>query len=484
MIEKNTGGIEACLAAGAERPKCPSAESCLLLDIPLELIDPSPFQQGLARGTPETDATLSELADSIRADGLAEPMIVRPKAGGRFELVAGHRRLAACKLAGLSTGACIARGYDDAQAEDLHLVENLQRKDLTALEEGHSVDRMLAKGRTHEDVARATGKSVRWVYRRAGIARLVKGWHGVALAHGLSAAFLERLGRLPAAVQNEVLEAMSGEEGLFDRGGDVGVLNEEVEVALRKLSSAPWAHIPGDPAKCAGCPDRSDAQPELFDDMANDPRCLNKACWGKKVDAFVAQLVKQARASHGKVIEAKGNAAYMYREKPDAAYSVPVVITEGTSRGKVMWAPSKETEAADGAAPEAPKAKKGPTKKDLEKAEYVKAVSACIAAAAVPDWGDGEASIPDDALAALACGLGVNLYAVHSGYCKSNMHRALAVLEKIGEKELSAQTALWLAVKPGLLRALEADVREAVELEPLARRLKDALLIPDAMLRR
>ena len=461
-------------------PKAQALAEASLRMVALELIDRSPFQIGSSRGDPEADGEVKELAESIRASGLAEPMVVRPASGGRYELIAGHRRLAACRLAGLSAERCVVRDIDDAAAEDLHVVENLQRKDLTAIEEAQSVRRMLANGRTPEDVARATGKSVRWVYRRASITELTAGWMDAAGRYALSAAFLERVGRLPGDVQAEVLAAMSADEALFTRGGDVAVLDEEIEVSLRKLSGAPWAHLPGDPAKCAGCPDRSDARPDLFEEMAGEPRCLNKHCWDKKVDGWVSAAKAQAKKAYGEVIEARANSAHLYKAEADGKYSVPVIITDGAQRGRVMWAPNK-----DAAAEQTGKPKKALSAKDLEKAAYVRAVHACVSGAQVPDWGDGAPAIPSDVIAAFALGCGVNAYQIVSG-AYDPLQKSLAILEKIAGG-LPEETALWKAARPNIVKHLDIEAlgvtHAACEmLEGVARKVAAALLIPDAMI--
>lgn len=452
--------------------------------IALGLIDPSPYQTGDGRGDPERDAEIGELAESVRASGLAEPLVVRAAAGGRYELIAGHRRLAACRMAGLESAACVVREVTDSQAEELHVIENLQRKDLTAIEEARSVARMLEGGRSPEEVARVTGKSVRWVYRRAAITRLTAGWTAAAGRYGLSAAYLERVGRLPGAVQDEVLHSMTCgvTEDYFARGGDAGVLEEEIEISLRRLSGAPWAHIPGDPAKCAGCLKRSDAQPELFGDMEDEPRCMDRACWDKKIDSYVAAALKQAKAAHGEVIAAEANSAHLYKERADARYSVPVVITDGASRGRVMWAPNKDAakEIMGGE-----KAKKGLTAKDRERAAYAEAVRLCIDGAVLPDWGDGKPAVPVDALVAFALGCGVSPYAVVSGAFSGPLQRSLAILDKLA-KGADEFVALWQAARPNILKALDFD-KDGVSaatceaFEAVARNVQAALAIPDDM---
>jgi len=105
------------------------------------------------------DAALRELADSIAACGILNPLTVRRK-GSAYELVAGERRLRAAKLAGLFEVPCILLGVDMETASLLALVENIQREDLDFLEEARAIRRLMDLfGLSQEDVARRLGKS-------------------------------------------------------------------------------------------------------------------------------------------------------------------------------------------------------------------------------------------------------------------------------------------------------------------------------------
>ncbi|XZG70444.1 ParB/RepB/Spo0J family partition protein [Chitinibacteraceae bacterium HSL-7] len=109
------------------------------------------------------EAALAELADSIRAQGLMQPVIVRELSAGletRYEIVAGERRWRAAQLAGLSDIACIVRELDDSTVAAMALIENIQREDLNPLEEAEAMNRLIDEfGMTHEAVAQAVGKS-------------------------------------------------------------------------------------------------------------------------------------------------------------------------------------------------------------------------------------------------------------------------------------------------------------------------------------
>ncbi|MBP6020546.1 MAG: ParB/RepB/Spo0J family partition protein [Burkholderiaceae bacterium] len=109
------------------------------------------------------EGALNELADSIRAQGIMQPILVRPLSGskpGIYEIIAGERRFRAAKLAGLKEVPVLVREVQDENAAVMALIENIQREDLNPLEEAHGVRRLLDEfGMTHELAAQAIGRS-------------------------------------------------------------------------------------------------------------------------------------------------------------------------------------------------------------------------------------------------------------------------------------------------------------------------------------
>jgi ParB family chromosome partitioning protein len=103
---------------------------------------------------------LDDLQSSIDTHGVLEPLLVRPLEGGRYELVSGERRFHAAMAVGLSEVPCIELRVSDRQALEIALIENLQRKDLTAFEEADGYRTLISKyDYTHEQVAQAVGRS-------------------------------------------------------------------------------------------------------------------------------------------------------------------------------------------------------------------------------------------------------------------------------------------------------------------------------------
>ena len=132
------------------------AEEQGLRDVPLELISPNPEQP---RREFDQDALLA-LSESIRSRGVLQPVVVRPLAGGRYELIAGERRLRAARLAEIETIPAVVRHTEDDERLDLALAENMARVDLNPVEEARACAMLVDDlGLTKEEVGRRVGKS-------------------------------------------------------------------------------------------------------------------------------------------------------------------------------------------------------------------------------------------------------------------------------------------------------------------------------------
>ena len=164
---------EAPAPAAAQAP----AETGKPREIALAEIDRSPYQTR----SHFDEVQLAELAASIEATGVVQPILVRPIAGGRFQLIAGERRWLASKRAGKETIPAIVRHASDEQAMEMTIVENLQRTDLNPMEQARAFERLAREFQlTQEQMAKRTGKD------RASVANFL------------------RLLRLPAEVQAQV----------------------------------------------------------------------------------------------------------------------------------------------------------------------------------------------------------------------------------------------------------------------------------------
>jgi ParB family chromosome partitioning protein len=143
-------GLDALLSGSDEKA------SDALQSLPLDRV-------GSGRYQPRTrmdEAALAELAESIKAQGVMQPILVRPIDAGRYEIIAGERRWRAAQRAGLKEIPALVRVVTDQAALALSLIENIQREDLNPLEEAQGIARLLEEfGLTHEAAARAIGRS-------------------------------------------------------------------------------------------------------------------------------------------------------------------------------------------------------------------------------------------------------------------------------------------------------------------------------------
>jgi ParB family chromosome partitioning protein len=148
-------GLSALFGEGAARP---GGEGGAVREVAIELIRPGAFQPRRRFD----EAELEALAQSVREKGVLQPLLVRPveEAEAAFELIAGERRWRAAQRAGLHRVPVLVRALDDVEALEIALIENLQREDLSALEEAEAYRRLMRDfGRTQANLANAVGKS-------------------------------------------------------------------------------------------------------------------------------------------------------------------------------------------------------------------------------------------------------------------------------------------------------------------------------------
>ena len=171
-LESLLPGVRATADTSSQKPPDGATR-----EIPLAEIDRSPYQTR----TRFDEAQLGELAASIAATGVVQPVLLRSLSNGRFQLIAGERRWLASKMAGKPTVPAIVRQVSDEQAMEMTIVENLQRADLNPIEQARAYDRLSREFKlTQEQMAQRTGKD------RASVANFL------------------RLLRLPVEVQGKV----------------------------------------------------------------------------------------------------------------------------------------------------------------------------------------------------------------------------------------------------------------------------------------
>jgi ParB family chromosome partitioning protein len=164
-----SGTVQGAAASGS--PGAPARVGDEMTRLPVDLLQRGQYQP---RSDMRSD-TLTDLADSIRAQGIVQPIVIRPldppPPGGqqRYEIIAGERRWRAAQMAGLSEVPVVIRHVPDEAAIAMALIENIQREDLNPLEEARALERLIAEfGLTHQQAAEAVGRS------RAAVSNLLR----------------------------------------------------------------------------------------------------------------------------------------------------------------------------------------------------------------------------------------------------------------------------------------------------------------------
>src|ERR1700746_1644969 len=187
-------GLDALLA-GVDEP-APSGETLRMIAV--DRVGPGKYQPRSRMD----EASLAELADSIREQGVMQPILVRPVDGVRFEIIAGERRWRAAERAGLKEIPALVRAVPDQAALALALIENIQRENLNPLEEAQGLERLIEEfGLTHEAAAHAVGRSRSAVTNLLRLTQLAKPAQEYLLAGKIDMGHARALLALPATQQ-------------------------------------------------------------------------------------------------------------------------------------------------------------------------------------------------------------------------------------------------------------------------------------------
>lgn len=236
MVVKKRGlgrGLDALLP----REEKPKPDKSGLDEIPVEWIKPGKYQPR----TYFADDSMAELAASIQAQGLIQPIVVRSAGENSFEIIAGERRWRAAQKAGLEKIPAVIRDADDESALTMSLIENIQREDLNPLEEARALQRLVEEFQfTHQEVAEAVGKSrsavtnmLRLTHLPGPVAEMLV--HGdIEMGHARALLSLDR--QMQLKVANQVISG--------------GLNVRQTEELVRKLGKSPKKNqaIPGSDA--------------------------------------------------------------------------------------------------------------------------------------------------------------------------------------------------------------------------------------------
>jgi len=341
-------------------------------NIQMSMLIPSPVNQ---RRFTKKNGSLKELAGSIDSQGLLQPIVIRGLSGSElYEIVAGERRFRAFQLLKRESIPAIIKVMTDQEAREATATENLQREDLTPLEEAESIRVLLSEGVEIKDIADRLGKSTRWVARRSNLTKLAPCWIKATtdLSSGISkwgAVHLELIARYPESRQRELLEDI-------DHHYDSAIMTvEEIKQWLSGgmllLSSAPWkvtdeTLVPSRGA-CTACNCRSSCSPNLFDAVSSKKGvkkdfCLSKECWGLKLIAHHTTQISKLKEENKDLVlvHVSGtqsdilptNNPWAGSTKPDHNFldakkkdkgSIPAYIVDGPGAGSIKYVKSYES---------------------------------------------------------------------------------------------------------------------------------------------
>lgn len=184
-----------------------------LTSLPISSIFPNPYQPRTVFATDE----LTELAQSIKENGLIQPIIVRPSAIAGYELIAGERRFRACQLAGLTHITAIIKQLTDEESMKQAIIENLQRADLNPIEEALSYQKLIDKLQiTHDEIATIMGKSRPYISNSLRLLQLTASAKEALIAKTISSGHARLLLSLNKNEQKQWLNAIH-QQGLTVR---------------------------------------------------------------------------------------------------------------------------------------------------------------------------------------------------------------------------------------------------------------------------
>jgi ParB family chromosome partitioning protein len=320
------------------------------------------------------DAALKELAESIRVQGVLSPLLVRPIAEQGFEIVAGARRYRAAQIAEVPTVPVRIVSLTDAEAMEVALIENLQRRDVHPLEEAQGFKALLNLEEPKysiEQIAAKVGKSPAYIASRANLTQLaapvVEAFYAdeIGVGHALLLAKLQPV-QQEQALTNCFREEWNGGAGRKAKRILLPVkhLHQWIEHnVLLLLKQAPFnkrdAQLVPAAGSCADCPKRTGNNKHLFAELSeNESQCTDPSCYAAKLEAHVQkqvaakpELVQISTAygqqQEGSKIVNRSKYVEIRPEKPDSPekakwpefktckYTTEAIVADGLDKGEV-----------------------------------------------------------------------------------------------------------------------------------------------------
>lgn len=268
------------------------------------------------------EAWIRELGESIREQGILQPILVRPLPGSRLqetledllpgqprpthEIVAGEQRWRAAGLVGLRTMPALVRNLTDAQVLTMQLVENLRRRDLHPMEEAEGYERLMqTTGQAVEEIAASVGKGSTYVYDTLSLLQLIPEARTAFYAGDLVKSVAQQIARHDPTLQVAILKDVTAKDHL---GESMSVRRAKEHISntyMLRLVAAPFktddALLVPAAGPCSTCPKRTGVSPQLFGDVADGDTCTDPPCFGAKKAAHY-DAIAQAAAAQGKTV--------------------------------------------------------------------------------------------------------------------------------------------------------------------------------------
>lgn len=304
-----------------------------IAQIPLVDVQPSPFNPRQHYN----ESADKELDESVREVGIMQPVLVRPvplptdpMTIGHYELVYGHRRFRAAQRCELATIPAQVRLLTDAQAAQMQAIENLQREDITVMEEARGYADYIARhGITKDQLAEQIGKSRTYVYNRLKLATLVPAAVAALEAGKIKAEVATLIARVPEKLQDKALVLVTtnhpgryGEPAPYRWARDQLLDAYSLDLKKDAIFSTTDADLVPSAGACTTCPKRSGCSPEIYGDVieqasmtshwlenkkGNVNACMDPDCFAVKKKAHLAAEAKALEAKGKHVVT--GNAA-------------------------------------------------------------------------------------------------------------------------------------------------------------------------------
>ncbi|WP_445737026.1 ParB/RepB/Spo0J family partition protein [Mariniflexile sp.] len=235
------------------------------------------------------EQSIMELAESIKENGLLQPLLVRPTDKG-YELVCGERRLRACKLIDLKSVPVQIKDLNDQEALEAQIIENLEREDVHPLREAETFRLMIDKGNYGiEDIATKIAKSEKFILQRLSLNNLNAEWKKLFFKDEINLSKALIIARLDKKYQKEVAENASDWSGEIKSAKQLqSYIDSNITALLSKAIFNPLDEkLVKKAGACINCPKRSEANCSLFPDVKEEDRCFDNLCFSSKTEKHI-----------------------------------------------------------------------------------------------------------------------------------------------------------------------------------------------------